>query len=65
VLEACTGPGRGQVAQMMVGFGPDANYSNKTYMEHFGLSRAILFSQGKVTRSCAYLMLVDSHKIKN
>jgi hypothetical protein len=30
----------------------------KRCIEHFGLSRAILFSQRKVIRSCAHLMLV-------
>jgi hypothetical protein len=47
VAEVCTGPGLTLVAQMMFGFGPGSNDSIRCYIEHFGLSRAIRFSQRK------------------
>jgi hypothetical protein len=51
--------GPGLVAQIMFGYGPGSGLFQvivlKRYIEHFGLSQAIIFSQ---RRSCAHLMLV-------
>jgi hypothetical protein len=54
--------GPGLVAQIMFESGPGSGLviiiAIKHYIEYFGLSRAILFSQKEVVCSCAHRMLV-------
>jgi hypothetical protein len=58
--------GPGLVVHIMFGSGPGSGLLQmiaiKSYIEHFGLSRAIIVSQRKVIRSCAHLMLVTQSR---
>jgi hypothetical protein len=52
------GPGSTDDLRVRAGFGRGSNYSNQTFSQLFGLSRAILFRKENVIRSFAHIMLV-------